>query len=74
MSRRFPITVRERKKIIKSVVKAGFDYVQFDEHHYRFEGMADFWPSTGRWRFGAQGKEGFGAPALVDELKKRMPA
>ena len=63
----------EMERRVTCVVQAGYDYVRFSEHHYRFEGCVDFWPSTVRWRVHATDKTGQGVDTLIIYLKKRFP-
>jgi len=73
MSKRVSASPEERARRIKRVVKAGFDYVQFSEHHFRFEGYVDFWPSSDKWRVGSSGETGNSTTSLIDTLKQRFP-
>ena len=52
---------------IERLVANGFDYRQFSDYHFRVEHRADFWPTTGRWRF-PNGESGWGINALISRL------
>ena len=73
MSKRVSASPEERARRINRVVKAGFDYVQFSEHHFRFEGYVDFWPSSDKWRVGSSGETGHSTDTLIAKLKQRFP-
>ncbi|MGJ4857031.1 hypothetical protein ACN6KF_003015 [Labrys sp. La1] len=73
MSKRVSASPEERARRIKRVVKAGFDYVQFSEHHFRFEGVVDFWPSSDHWNALATKETGYSTASLIAYLKKRFP-
>jgi len=64
---------RKTVKAMNKVVDAGFDYVQFSPYHFRIENIAEFWPTSGRWRFVGRNLDGVGTQSLIDELKKTCP-
>ena len=61
------------KDRMRRVVESGFDYVQFGDHHYRFEGYVDFWPSTERFYILRDGAKGRGTDDLISRLRRRFP-
>lgn len=63
---------RKTKKAMDRLVDAGFDYTQFSPYHFRIENLAEFWPTSGRWRFVGRNLDGTGVGSLIEELNKTL--
>ena len=69
MGKRRPRSPEQQEEDLQRLFANGFDHVVKGPYHYRVEGVADFWPSSGKWLFLDQSNSGFGVADLIGYLK-----
>lgn len=69
MANRRPRSPEHQAEDLNRLWSNGFDHIQKGPHQYRIEGVADFWPSSGRWLFLDNTRDGYGVSDLIGALK-----